>query len=296
MSSPPSLKRQRVDDDNGASDIDHGQTRHPDLWFEDGNVILSVKDTFFRVYRGILANASPVFRDLFTVPQPPDGETMDGCPVIRLQDPKEDMENFLKVLFKGVRAVRTKEARASWPITRALIRLGDKYQIDELLQEGKERLLVRLPDGIDDWDALYYPEGTDHAESAPSDEIQVIAMANISRQLKMRDTLARAIYRCIRLESSTILAGCPGADGVHEFLSTENLALCMDIRPSLLIWDARMRSDLVFGSPAGRGHCCIGQIKSIQDDFSRDLVMPALEKASLETSESLSTVLTMIVQ
>lgn len=76
-----------------------------DLWFDDGNVILAVKDTLFKVYRGVLAKASPVFHDMFTMPQPPDAEIMDGCPLIRLEDAVEDMENFLKVLFNGLLCV-----------------------------------------------------------------------------------------------------------------------------------------------------------------------------------------------
>ena len=72
------------------------------FWFEDGNVIISVDTTLYKVYRGILADASPVFGDLFTLPQPPDGEKFDECPVVRLEDAVEDMTRFLKVLYRGL--------------------------------------------------------------------------------------------------------------------------------------------------------------------------------------------------
>lgn len=76
--------------------------KHPDLWFEDGNIILSVGSTLFRVYRGYLASVSPVFKDMFVLPQPADSDCneMDGCPIIDLSDSAEDMTNFLKVLFR----------------------------------------------------------------------------------------------------------------------------------------------------------------------------------------------------
>ena len=42
---------------------------------------------------------SPVFRDMFMFPQPPDAETIDGCPVVRLLDLASELREFLGVLF-----------------------------------------------------------------------------------------------------------------------------------------------------------------------------------------------------
>ena len=47
-----------------------GINRHPDLWYGDGTVILIAESTGFRVYQGLLAKHSEVFRDMFSLPQP----------------------------------------------------------------------------------------------------------------------------------------------------------------------------------------------------------------------------------
>jgi hypothetical protein len=72
--------------------------RYPDLWFADGTVILRAKDELFRVYGGILAAQSPVFADMFAVPQPEGGEKIEGCPVVDLHDDVRDLKHFLRAL------------------------------------------------------------------------------------------------------------------------------------------------------------------------------------------------------
>lgn len=71
------------------------------LWFEDGNIIISAEDSAFRVYRGVLAKKSDVFKDLFSLPQPSQDETLYGCPVVRVQVGKMDIYRFLRVIFDG---------------------------------------------------------------------------------------------------------------------------------------------------------------------------------------------------
>ena len=71
------------------------------MWFDDGNIIIMASESqvAFRLYEGMLASVSPIFKDLFAVPQLADAETMYGCPVVRLPDSPEDLQNFLCMLF-----------------------------------------------------------------------------------------------------------------------------------------------------------------------------------------------------
>ena len=41
-----------------------------DIWLEDGNIVLQAENMQFKVHRGLLARVSPVFADVFSVPQP----------------------------------------------------------------------------------------------------------------------------------------------------------------------------------------------------------------------------------
>lgn len=73
--------------------------RSPEFWFDDGTVVLQVENTLYRVYRGLLASRSTVFRDTFSMPQPAEGrEEIEGCPVVQLHDREKDFTRFLAAL------------------------------------------------------------------------------------------------------------------------------------------------------------------------------------------------------
>ena len=90
--------------------------RHPDLWFQDGSVVLSAENTLFQVHISQLSRHSVCFRDMFAIPQPTiaaclplvDGcdallDLKDGhdCPVVHLHDKAEDVANLLTALYDG---------------------------------------------------------------------------------------------------------------------------------------------------------------------------------------------------
>ena len=74
-----------------------------EFWFEDGTVILVARDVEFRVYGGLLADHSPVLRNLFARPGHPvrsvtkPGQPEFLCPVISLEDSPEDLRHVLRV-------------------------------------------------------------------------------------------------------------------------------------------------------------------------------------------------------
>lgn len=72
--------------------------RSSEFWYQDGTIIFVAQDTAFRIYRGLLAQHSIVFRGLFMVPQPEDAEQIDGCLVVRISDHPRDFEYMLRFL------------------------------------------------------------------------------------------------------------------------------------------------------------------------------------------------------
>ena len=75
--------------------------KHPDLWFDDGNVVLVAENTAFRLYRGLLTRQSEIFRDMFLMPQSEAiaTETYEGCPVVRMTgDGAEEWVDVLRIL------------------------------------------------------------------------------------------------------------------------------------------------------------------------------------------------------
>ena len=59
-------------------------TRHPDLYFPDGTIILVVQSVVFRVYHGLLSTRSEVFDDMIAIGSTTatHSEVYDGCPVV----------------------------------------------------------------------------------------------------------------------------------------------------------------------------------------------------------------------
>ncbi len=66
----------------------------------NADVILKSFDLVdFRLHKPILATASPFFRDMFSLPQPPDSEVVDGLPVVRVSDDAEILNSLVTFLY-----------------------------------------------------------------------------------------------------------------------------------------------------------------------------------------------------
>ena len=73
--------------------------RDEELWFEDGNiVIIAARIKAFRVYKGLLAQVSVVFRDMLEL-DPAPNETLYGCPLVHVPDSPVEMSPFLRAVF-----------------------------------------------------------------------------------------------------------------------------------------------------------------------------------------------------
>lgn len=69
------------------------------IWYDDGSVVLQAEATQFRVHWSILSLHSTFFRDMRTLPQPADEQSVEGCPVVVLHDSSTDLERLLRVLY-----------------------------------------------------------------------------------------------------------------------------------------------------------------------------------------------------
>ena len=66
----------------------------------DANLIIRSSDLVnFPVHKPLLAVASPVFKDLLSLPQPPDGESVDGLPVVQLSEDAELLHSLVSMLY-----------------------------------------------------------------------------------------------------------------------------------------------------------------------------------------------------
>ena len=77
-------------------------TTYPPETFDasDTNLIIRSFDLVdFRVHKSVLAMASPFFKDLLSLPQPSDGEIVDGLPVVQLPEGSELLNSLISILY-----------------------------------------------------------------------------------------------------------------------------------------------------------------------------------------------------
>ena len=114
---------------------------------EDGDIILHAKSDFdpkhdFRVHKLILSLASPVFKDMFAFPQPPD-QTFNGShqlPVIDVQEPPEVLDDILRFVYPGVEPPKINDL----PKLTVMLSMADKYNITSIYPPLREKLKMFL--------------------------------------------------------------------------------------------------------------------------------------------------------
>ena len=66
----------------------------------DANIIVRSSDQAkFRVHKSVLALSSPFFKDLLSLPQPPDAEIVDGLPVVPLPEDSDLLNSLISLLY-----------------------------------------------------------------------------------------------------------------------------------------------------------------------------------------------------
>lgn len=95
-----------------------GGAAHPSptpFWFSDGDIVLQVEQHRFRVH-GARLRCSEIFSDMLAMPQPPDAETVDGCPLVHLADAAQDWQVALKWMYDPAYVARLfRRGRAHHP-------------------------------------------------------------------------------------------------------------------------------------------------------------------------------------
>ncbi|KAJ7350759.1 hypothetical protein DFH08DRAFT_695625 [Mycena albidolilacea] len=202
------------------------------IWYEDGSIILQARGTQFRVYWGVLAQQSSFFRDMQSLPQPPDQPSVDGCPVIELHDDVADVEYLLKALF-----VSTFIAQAALPLPAigALVRLGRKYDFRNLLDSAVARLAFENPTTIEKLDALVingkpFPHVPTRIVRHKALFLDIITLA---RENDIPFVLPCAYYRVL-WHYTPLFDGVPRGDGTRAFLAPVDLRRCILARDELL--------------------------------------------------------------
>ncbi|KAJ7142128.1 hypothetical protein C8R43DRAFT_1131111 [Mycena crocata] len=169
--------------------------RVPGLWFEDGNIVIQAGNSQFRVFRGILAGQSSVFRDMLSFPQPADSEIVDGCSLVRLPDSQIDVTVFLKAIFEP-RFFMPFPAPTNFDTVIGCL-LSDKYEVDYLRSRSlvhlSSRYLTQLS-GLDDADQRNASVLKIPSWSLPVSWVHRIVVIQLARELGCPWILPFAFY------------------------------------------------------------------------------------------------------
>ena len=270
-----------------------------EFWFDDGTIILVARDVEFRVYAGILAEVSPVLKDLFAKPDHPartvsmPGELTIPCRVVQLTDSPEDLRYILRVYmptldFRCVHPfvplgcvvlTRSGPSISSWKhpsfhMMSACIRLGLKYQITALSDQVLQRLKSAYPASVAEWDRVnaWIPTGFE-AQHA----IGVVNLARLTGELSM---LPAAFLSCLYLGSG-VVHGFAREDGTRENLTLDDIGIC--IRGQATTREASLAGLLrilgVTPSPDCKGTCKVAlrnALRGLEENVSSAMAVDAL--------------------
>ncbi|KAG8941564.1 hypothetical protein FRC04_004145 [Tulasnella sp. 424] len=168
---------------------------HYTHYYDDGNIVFLVGDHVFRLFRSVLSRRSEVMKALFALPQPVSGvePTLDGLPVIRLQDSMVDFAAFLDFIHPP----SCPPGWATVPRWRALFgafRIARKYGVDDIEIQALKGLEGVLPTTLETFE-----RSTVYATLNAAVEV-----VNLSRELELEQFLPLAFYRLATLSAQNI--------------------------------------------------------------------------------------------
>ncbi|TFK88107.1 hypothetical protein K466DRAFT_521356 [Polyporus arcularius HHB13444] len=209
--------------------------RDGEFWYEDGSIILVARTVQFRVYKGVLADLSPVFADMFSLPQPTSSlpAAPADCPLVHLDDSPEDLRHILRALFpkKDTAFVQDEPSRRAYHTISAYIRLGHKYQVDTLFNQSLSYLKNCY---TTDFEARQAWLKTNDGAQVPFEwgryydsQVYSIGVVNIARLVQCDTILPTALAACCSLEVERLFDGFVREDGTRERLSEADLKLCL---------------------------------------------------------------------
>ncbi|KAI0060251.1 hypothetical protein BV25DRAFT_1807603 [Artomyces pyxidatus] len=234
-------------------------TRHPDLWFSDGSVVLHAEDTLFRVHMSQLSRRSVIFHDMFSLPQPDAcapraiiaDETYDGCPLVRLHDSADDVASLLTALYDGP-SFGCNDLD-DFVTVAGILRLSTKYVMDSLRAKALAHLSLAWPSTLKGWDAREDRARAFELESSSEGAYlypSPIAVINLARETNAHSLLASAFYDLSRYTYAQIFELCDDTSSRFRPCSGASSPLVSPLPLSMLALSTGDMQKLALGKEA----------------------------------------------
>ncbi|KAJ7647045.1 hypothetical protein FB45DRAFT_821630 [Roridomyces roridus] len=193
------------------------EIRDSELHFEDGNIVLAAQDgptTYFRLHKSILVKHSPVFADMFAMPQPPTTDMYDGVPLVQMPDKTKPLRDFIAFLYDP--QCIAKLLIGSQFTTNILepTLIAKKYQVNWICDMIATQLQKHWPTSLEGWDAITSDEEAEEArlnqngwvDPSWSDATlklrifpEPVSSIRLARELNLLDILPFALLYLLRL-------------------------------------------------------------------------------------------------
>ncbi|KAJ7054780.1 hypothetical protein C8F01DRAFT_1161396 [Mycena amicta] len=200
------------------------------LYFQDCGLVLQAEDMLFRVSSDFLATQSTFFRDMLSLPIPPDAETTEGALLVRVQDSAADMSAFLRALIYP-NFFQAPPAATSFAIVSPVARLSHKYMVGWLHKRALSHLAAAHPTTLDGWKTMPATTTNGNLMYGAATEI-LIPVLILARQLSLDWILPVAFYRVARIKSAAAIFN-------SELLPADKLRYFEGIRKLDRHWCAR---------------------------------------------------------
>ncbi|KAJ7287168.1 hypothetical protein C8J57DRAFT_1167172 [Mycena rebaudengoi] len=222
----PPAKRQRTENEDAS-------ITRSEIWHDDGSVVLQAENIQFRVHWSVLALHSTFFQGMRGLPQPPDQETVEGCPLIELPDSPEDFKYLLDALYHP--AVTNQKA-LPLPMIASFLRIGRKYEFKELLDIAVDRLTFENPTSLKEYDALTAACGGEYAMTRIVHSSSILFdVLTLARENDIMTVLPCAYYRVLMAyDQSEIFDGVPREDETSATLSPADQRILVLAREKIL--------------------------------------------------------------
>ncbi len=236
-------------------------------------VVRSSDRANFPVHKAILASSSPVFRDMFSLPQSPNNGTVDGLPVVDIPGDAEVVRSLITILYPIPSKIP-----ASYERILALLAAAQKFDMGIVQSSIRDEVARRQPPVLDGAQAfraytiassrklipemnmaasltLYYPMTFEHL----GDDLRLFTGCALHELINFRKSCRDQLVSCF-----------------ESFFDTLH-------GPSRIWTGCRSRAEpLTFGAPAlptWLRNCFIPQIEELKQDFTRPLINPSTIRA-----------------
>ncbi|KAH9912500.1 uncharacterized protein BXZ73DRAFT_107391 [Epithele typhae] len=208
-----------------------------EFWYSDGTVVLIESSGIlaFKVYHGLLARFSHVFREMLAFPAPSTAPSLHGVPVVHLSDSAHDLRHLLQVVFNKPmvqgRQVTPAPQSVSFDHISAVIRLAHKYQMDDILEDALAVLRGYYTTRYISWTA----RADNILAATPSHAIDAVLLARLTDAHALLPT---ALMHCSAL-GPRVVHGHTRTDGTVVRLADADVVRALDGRAELLRRDSR---------------------------------------------------------